>query len=132
MSDYSYPIDDESVVWDFFNDDTYVVPEQTRPRLPAAPVKSFCDLAREAVETERVWCRGASATIWQSERHTVTVSYSAAVGDLYLVLQNATERVSIRCARLPMFVPGADVGGYVFTLTDDDYQKWAAKAHESR
>ena len=131
MSDYSYPIDDESVAWDYFNDDTYVVPEQTRPTLPAAPVKSFYALAREAVETERIWCRGASATIWQSERHTTMVSYSASVGDLYLVLQNgASERVSVRCARLPMFVPGADVGGYVFTLTESEYQAWIEKARE--
>ena len=130
MSDYSYPIDDESVAWDFFDDETYVVPEQTRPTLPAAPIKTIYDLARETVEAERIWCRGASATIWQSERHAVTVSYSASVGDLYLVLQNATERVSVRCARLPMFVPGAAVGGYAFTLTDDDYQKWAEKARE--
>ena len=130
MSDYSYPIDDDKVEWDFFDDDTYIVPEQTRPTLPAAPVKDFYDLARNAVEAGHIWCRGASTPIWQSERHTATVSYTSSVGDLYLVLQNATERVSVRCARLPMFVPGADVGGYVFTLTDDDYQKWATKARE--
>ena len=127
MTDYSHPIDDDEVPWDFFNDDTYVVPEQTRPTLP---VKCFYDLARNAVEAGHIWCRGASATVWQSEHHTAAVVYSASVGDLYLVMEKDTEQVSVRCARLPMFVPGAAVGGYAFTLTDDDYQKWAEKARE--
>ena len=59
--------------------------------LAAMPQPTFLDLARAAVEAERIWCRGTSATIWQNERHAATVSYSASVGDLYLVLEKDTE-----------------------------------------
>ena len=134
MSDYSYPIDDEVVEWDYYDDDTYVVPEQTRPKSPTAQVKTIYDLAREVVESDELWMRGKTVTIWEGQNHKAQIEYNASVHDLFLVLVNDDAKATVRCARLPMFVDGQTLessnGRHIWTLTEREYQAWTENARQ--
>jgi len=101
-------------------------------KLPKAEQKpaTIYDLARECVEGGHNWARGFSREIWQNNGHVASVEYSPAYGDLALTFHNGDpNRVTkVRCARLAMFVDGANVTGYVWTLSRDDYAAWVEEA----
>ncbi|MHC4622078.1 MAG: hypothetical protein ACYTEQ_30440 [Planctomycetota bacterium] len=88
--------------------------------------KTIYEMAKSTIENRQQWPSGHSETVWSGGRHSAELKEGGRDGGglLYLVFRNGKPGQETRVTA-GMLNP---LKGWVFTLTDAQYQWWVSKA----